>query len=85
MMPVQVALIEIAKEATVQRVDVLIRADRSIMTDSAATALGCSHGLAYSIMHNPLKFRKVCAQDNRRIKKTLTEGSVLATFLTVCR
>jgi hypothetical protein len=40
----------------------LIRADRKITTDSVATALGCSHGLAYSIMHDRLKFRKVCAQ-----------------------
>jgi hypothetical protein len=30
------------------------------MTDSVATALGCSHGLAYSIMHESLKFWKVC-------------------------
>jgi hypothetical protein len=34
--------VEIATEATVQRVEVLIRADRRIMTDSEATALGCS-------------------------------------------
>jgi hypothetical protein len=27
-----------------------------------ATALGCSHGLACSIMHDRLKFRKVCTQ-----------------------
>jgi hypothetical protein len=26
-----------------------------------ATALGCSHGLAYSIMHDLLKIHKVCA------------------------
>jgi hypothetical protein len=30
------------------------------MTDSVATALGCSHGLAYSIMYQRLKFQKVC-------------------------
>jgi histone-lysine N-methyltransferase SETMAR len=29
---------------------------------SVATALGCSHGLAYSIMHDCVKFRKVCAR-----------------------
>jgi hypothetical protein len=38
--------IKIATEATVQRVEVLIRADRRIRIDSVATALGCSHGLA---------------------------------------
>jgi hypothetical protein len=54
--------VEIATEATVQRVEELIRADRRITIDSVATALGCSHGLAYSIMHDRLKFRKVCTQ-----------------------
>jgi hypothetical protein len=38
--------VEIALEATVQRVEELIRADRRITIDSEATALGCSHGLA---------------------------------------
>jgi transposase len=54
--------VETATEATVQRVEELIRADRRIAIDSVATALGCSHGLAYSIMHNILMFRKVCAR-----------------------
>jgi hypothetical protein len=40
----------------------LIRADRRIAIDSAATALECSHGLTYGIMHDRLKFRKVCAR-----------------------
>jgi hypothetical protein len=44
--------VEIATEATVQWVKELILADRRIMIDSVATALGCSHGLAYSIMHD---------------------------------
>jgi hypothetical protein len=48
--------VETAAEATVQRVEELIRAD------SVATALRRSRGLAYSIMHDRLKFRKVCAQ-----------------------
>jgi hypothetical protein len=30
------------------------------MIDSVTTALRCSHGLAYSIMHDHLKFRKMC-------------------------
>jgi hypothetical protein len=42
--------------------DELIRADRKITIDSVATALECSHGLAYSMMHDRLKFRKVCAR-----------------------
>jgi hypothetical protein len=42
--------VEIATEATVQQVEELIRADRRRTIDSVATALGCSHGLAYSIM-----------------------------------
>jgi hypothetical protein len=54
--------VEIATEATVQRVEELIRADRRITIDSVATALGCSHCLAYSIMHDRLKFQKECAR-----------------------
>jgi hypothetical protein len=64
--------VETATEATVQRVVELIRADRRITIDSGETALGCSHGLAYSIMHNCLKFRKVCV---RLSKCTENEGS----------
>jgi hypothetical protein len=47
------------------------------MTDSAATVLVCSHGVAYSIMHDRLKFRKVCARpvprelkDQEKINRT---------------
>jgi transposase len=54
--------VEIATEATAQWVEELIRADRRITIDSVANALGCSHGLAYNIMHVVLKFRKVCAR-----------------------
>ncbi|XP_023710290.1 uncharacterized protein LOC111866029 [Cryptotermes secundus] len=39
----------------------LIRADRRTTTASVATALECSHGLAYSIMRDRLKFRELCA------------------------
>jgi hypothetical protein len=38
------------------------------MIDSVATALGYSHGLAYTIMHERLRFRKACA---RRVLKKL--------------
>jgi hypothetical protein len=62
MMPRQGRHVEIATEAAVQRVEELIGADRRITIDSVATALGCSHGLAYRIMHDRLKFLKVCAQ-----------------------
>jgi transposase len=54
--------VEITTEATVQLVEELIRTDWRITIDNVATALGCSRGLAYSIMHDHLKFRKVCAQ-----------------------
>jgi transposase len=54
--------VEIATEAIVQWVEELIRADRWITIDSVATSLGCSHGLVYSIMHDCLKFQKVCAR-----------------------
>jgi transposase len=53
--------VKIATEATGQRVEELIEADKRITIDSVATALGCTHGLAYSIMHSCLKLWKVCA------------------------
>jgi transposase len=52
--------VQIVIEVTVQWVEEFIRAERRIMIDSVATALGCSHGLAYNIMHVRLKFRKAC-------------------------
>jgi hypothetical protein len=48
--------VETATEVTVQQVEELIRADRRITIDGVATALGCSCGLAYSIMYDHLKF-----------------------------
>jgi transposase len=42
---------EIATEATVQRVEELIQADRRITIDSVATSLECSHGIAYRIIN----------------------------------
>jgi hypothetical protein len=53
--------VEIVTEAIVQWVQ-LIRADRRVTIDSIATALWCSHGLACVIVHDRLKFRKVCAR-----------------------
>jgi hypothetical protein len=52
----------IASDANVQQVEGLIRADRRITKEGVATALGSSHGLAYSIMHDHLKLRKVCTR-----------------------
>jgi hypothetical protein len=42
--------VDIVTEATVKRVEELIRADRRITIDSVATKLRCSHGLAYMII-----------------------------------
>jgi hypothetical protein len=54
--------VDIATEASVQRVEELIQTDRTITIDSVATALGCSRGLSYSIMHVLSMFWKVCAR-----------------------
>jgi hypothetical protein len=54
--------VEITTEATVQRVKEQTQADRRITTDSVATALWCSHGIAYSLTHDRLKFWEVCTQ-----------------------
>jgi response regulator of citrate/malate metabolism len=70
-MPNKVALLKTATNATVQWLEELIQADRRITIDSIATALGCSHGSAYNIMHDCLKFRKVCTVGAQR-----TEGSL---------
>jgi hypothetical protein len=51
--------VESATEATMQWVEDLIQSHRKITTDSVATVLRCSHGLAYSIMQDHLKFRKL--------------------------
>jgi hypothetical protein len=48
--------VEIATEVTQQQLEELVRAD------SVATTRRCSHGLSCSIMHDRLKFRKVCAR-----------------------
>ena len=53
--------VEIATDASVQRVEEMIRGDRRVTIDSVASAIGCSHGSAYSIMHDRLKFKKVCS------------------------
>jgi hypothetical protein len=53
--------VEIATEATGQRLEELIRAGRRITIDSVATAPGYSHSLTYIIMHDRLKFGK-CAR-----------------------
>jgi hypothetical protein len=55
-------------------VDDLTRADRRITIGSVATALGCSHGLAYSIMHDHLEFRKVCA---RWVQRELKDREIM--------
>jgi transposase len=81
--------LEIATEATVQRVEELIRADGKITVDIVATALECYHGFPYSFMHDHLKFRKTCARWVSRELKGREEmnGMVLSLqhLLTICR
>jgi hypothetical protein len=51
--------VEIATERAARRVEKLIHADRRIMIDSEAAALGSSRGLANNIMHDHLEFWKL--------------------------
>ncbi|PNF29997.1 hypothetical protein B7P43_G06215 [Cryptotermes secundus] len=44
------------------KVENLIRADRRVTIDTIATAICCSHGMAYLIMNDRLGFHKVCAR-----------------------
>jgi hypothetical protein len=53
--------VETVTEASVLRVEELIRAHRRITIGSVVTTLRGSHGSAYSIMHVCLKLQKVCA------------------------
>ena len=53
---------EVSTETTVQHVEWIIRNDQHVSIDGIAHAVGCSHGTVYIIMHEQLKFRKVCAQ-----------------------
>jgi hypothetical protein len=70
----------IATEATAQRVEELIRADRRITMDSVGTALELSHGLGYSIMRDHLKFQKVCARSyGVQMEKICLTGLLLGT------
>lgn len=62
--------VQISTDATLRRVEEMIRTDRRVTIDSIATAIGCSHGLAYELMHDRLNFRKVCA---RWVPRQLTE------------
>jgi hypothetical protein len=69
--------VETVTEATVQWVHEMIRANRRIMIDSVATALRCSHDLAYNIMHDHLKILGKCAHggcpENWTFEKKWTE------------
>jgi ribosomal protein S25 len=77
--------VEAVTEATVQRVEEFIQTDRRITMNNVATALGCSHSLACSIMHDYLKFQKVCTvgvQRTKRSRKNEPNMSALAASLT---
>jgi len=54
-------LAEIATPATLQHAEDIIRADRRVTITAVATTIGCSHGQAYNMMHEWLRFHKVCS------------------------
>jgi hypothetical protein len=72
--------VDTATETTVRWVEQLIRADRRITIGSVTSALGCSHGLAYSIMYDHLKFRKVCARLLGKIHGCITANPHQSVF-----
>ncbi|KAG8224663.1 hypothetical protein J437_LFUL005105 [Ladona fulva] len=49
---------EISMPEMLQRVEDIVRADRRVTIDAVATAIGCSHGQAYNMMHEGLGFHK---------------------------
>ncbi|GFT09807.1 hypothetical protein TNCV_415961 [Trichonephila clavipes] len=64
----------VATKSTQQQVEEFIKDNRRVtkncVCDSIATAIGCSHGSACSIMHASLNLRKVCS---RWIPRQLTK------------
>ena len=73
---------EVSTEATVQCVEQIICNDLHVSIDDEVHAVGCSHGTTYNIMHEQLKFRKVCARwvlpQLTEEQKNVQNGSVLA-------
>jgi len=55
-------LVEIATPETLRRVEDIIQAERRVTVDAVATAIGCSRGQAYNMMHEGLGFHKVCSR-----------------------
>jgi len=51
----------IATTEMLQRVEDISRAERRVTVDAVATAIGCSRGQAYNMMHEGLGFHKVCS------------------------
>jgi transposase len=54
--------VEIATPETLQGVEDIIRAERRVTVDAVATAIGCSRGQAYNMMHEGLGFHRVCSR-----------------------
>jgi len=54
--------VEIATPETLQRVEDIIRAKRRVTVDAVATAIGCSRGQAYNMMHEGLGCHKVSSR-----------------------
>jgi hypothetical protein len=75
--------------AIVQQVEEFIQVDRSIIISQCSNCTMVFPWLAYSIMHDGLKFWKVCAWWMPRVlknqEKNKPNGFVLATSLTAFR
>ncbi|KAG8234862.1 hypothetical protein J437_LFUL013149 [Ladona fulva] len=68
--------VEITTLETLQLIKDIIRADRRVITNTIVTAIGCSHGQAYNMMHNGLGFHKVCScWVMMRLKEQCARGS----------
>ena len=53
--------VKVSTEARVQCVEQIIHNDRCVTINDVVHAVGCSHGTAYNVMYEQLKFRDVCA------------------------
>ena len=70
-----------ASETVKQQVEQRIRDYRQVTLDEIAAAFNMSHGSAYNIVHNDLRYRKVCS---RWVPRQLSDDHK-CTWQTICQ
>jgi len=73
--------VSVASETVKQQVEQRIRDYRRVTVDKIAALFNMSHGSAYSIVHNDLRYRKVCS---RWVPRQLSDDHKRA-WQTICQ